>query len=588
MITKNIKKYLTAGFVCCGIVVGLASCSDGHMEGLNTDYTKTLSTDPNSQLTTCLLQTYGDFGLMDTYRSYVTGFTQHFSGGWNVTNYAGSVHYNDEQARLLWDQYFNIALKNLRDAIVNSADKPNLNAVLRIHTVYLLSVMTDIYGDIPCLENIDKAPNAGTPTPVFDKQEDIYNFFFKELKACVAQLGTGNDPITGDVTNYDGDTDKWKKYANSLRMRFAMRISDVLPDRAKTEFEDAFQDAAGYIVSSKDDAYIRYQKSSFTLYDGSRDYDFRVNALGEILYGQDPTSPTFICTTFFNKMKESNDPRLYRICRHYLNVMRSEINPDNLNIDLTDETLAYLAKIEKDDNPCNPGAAWWNNWVNGPSEDVVKTDFPTLYNLCQKYPEAGLLKNNFPARMMRPFLSIDFCQPDRPGILVTSAEMEFLLAEAITKGWNVTGTSQSHFEEGVKASIKLLNVHYLGGDNIIEETEITDFVKGLVAAGSMFETNPKEAINTQAWILHMMNPAEAWANLRRSDYPVLMDRTKLPKFTSDFTYDDDNLTTPLRLCYPILEKKYNSVNYQEALDRMGGKDDWHHPLWWDKNPIHVE
>jgi len=588
MITKNIKKYLTAGFVCCGIVVGLASCSDGHMEGLNTDYTKTLSTDPNSQLTTCLLQTYGDFGLMDTYRSYVTGFTQHFSGGWNVTNYAGSVHYNDEQARLLWDQYFNIALKNLRDAIVNSADKPNLNAVLRIHTVYLLSVMTDIYGDIPCLENIDKAPNAGTPTPVFDKQEDIYNFFFKELKACVAQLGTGNDPITGDVTNYDGDTDKWKKYANSLRMRFAMRISDVLPDRAKTEFEDAFQDAAGYIVSSKDDAYIRYQKSSFTLYDGSRDYDFRVNALGEILYGQDPTSPTFICTTFFNKMKESNDPRLYRICRHYLNVMRSEINPDNLNIDLTDETLAYLAKIEKDDNPCNPGAAWWNNWVNGPSEDVVKTDFPTLYNLCQKYPEAGLLKNDFPARMMRPFLSIDFCQPDRPGILVTSAEMEFLLAEAVTLGWNVTGTSQSHFEEGVKASIKLLNVHYLGGDNIIEETEITDFVKGLVAAGSMFETNPKEAINTQAWILHMMNPAEAWANLRRSDYPVLMDRTKLPKFTSDFTYDDDNLTTPLRLCYPILEKKYNSVNYQEALDRMGGKDDWHHPLWWDKNPIHVE
>ena len=234
------------------------------------------------------------------------------------------------------------------------------------------------------------------------------------------------------------------------------------------------------------------------------------------------------------------------------------------------------------------GAAWWNNWVNGPSEDVVKTDFPTLYNLCQKYPEAGLLKNNFPARMMRPFLSIDFCQPDRPGILVTSAEMEFLLAEAVTLGWNVTGTSQSHFEEGVKASIKLLNVHYLGGDNIIEETEITDFVKGLVAAGSMFETNPKEAINTQAWILHMMNPAEAWANLRRSDYPVLMDRTKLPKFTSDFTYDDDNLTTPVRLCYPILEKKYNSVNYQEALDRMGGKDDWHHPLWWDKNPIHVE
>ena len=75
MLTKNIKKYLTAGLVCCGIAVGFTSCSDDHMELVNTDSTKTLSIDPNAQLTTCLLQTYGDFGLMDTYRSYITGFT---------------------------------------------------------------------------------------------------------------------------------------------------------------------------------------------------------------------------------------------------------------------------------------------------------------------------------------------------------------------------------------------------------------------------------------------------------------------------------------------------------------------------------
>jgi hypothetical protein len=68
----------------------------------------------------------------------------------------------------------------------------------------------------------------------------------------------------------------------------------------------------------------------------------------------------------------------------------------------------------------------------------------------------------------------------------------------------------------------------------------------------------------------------------------LADRTKLDKFTSDFTYDDENLNTPVRLCYPILEKKYNSANYQEALDRMGGKDDWHKRLWWDVADIHVQ
>ena len=212
-----------------------------------------------------------------------------------------------------------------------------------------------------------------------------------------------------------------------------------------------------------------------------------------------------------------------------------------------------------------------------------------MYEVNKKYPEVGFYTSNFPARLMRPFLSIDFCQPNRPGLLITSGEVEFLLAEALVNGWTVpSGTAKTHFENGVKAAIKLLNSHYLITERFIDDAKITAFVNGLVAPGGPFATNQKEAINTQAWILHMMNPAEAWANLRRSDYPVIMDRNKLGKFTKDFTYDDDNLTTPVRLCYPILEKKYNNASYQEALERMGGKDDWHHRVWWDKHDINVK
>ena len=57
---------------------------------------------------------------------------------------------------------------------------------------------------------------------------------------------------------------------------------------------------------------------------------------------------------------------------------------------------------------------------------------------------------------------------------------------------------------------------------------------------------------------------------------------------TDFTYDDKNLTTPVRLKYPMLESKYNSTNYSEALKRMGGDDDWHHRLWWDTKDINVK
>ena len=563
--------------------LGFTACSDDYMSELNTDETKGASIDPNAQLTTALLQTYGDFGLMDTYRSYITGFTQHMAGGWNVSNYAGSVHANDDQMRLVWDQFYGVAIKNLADAIENSKEKPNVNAILRIHRVYLMNILTDTYGDIPCSE-AGLGFIKGITAPKYDTQEEIYNFFFTELEACANQLGTGSDNITGDVTSLGGDVNLWKKYANSLRMRYAMRISDVNPAKAQAEFEKACQADGGYIATAADDAYVKYTDGKFTLYDGSRDLDFRVNALGEILYGQDPTSPTFVCSTFFNILNDSNDPRLYRICRHYINTKRSEIQPDReWNVDVTDEVVDYLDKAGQAEAPCNPGAAWWNNWINAPAN----SDIPTLDKLVKSYPDAGFDGSNYPARMMRPFLSIDFEMPDRPGTLINSAEVEFLLAEAVLKGWNVSGTVEDHFKAGVTASIEWMNDHYLRGQDKVTDTEISTFVTSLIDSG-VLTTNAKEAINTQAWILHMMNPSEAWANLRRSDYPVIADRTKLDKFESDFTYDDNNLSTPTRLRYPILEKKYNSTHYQEAIDRMGGTDDWHKRLWWDTADINVK
>ena len=99
----------------------------------------------------------------------------------------------------------------------------------------------------------------------------------------------------------------------------------------------------------------------------------------------------------------------------------------------------------------------------------------------------------------------------------------------------------------------------------------------------------KENINTQAWILHMMNPAEGWANMRRSDYPTILDRTRLKTFPSDgFVYNDPDMSMPTRLKYPESEDQYNHTNYREAVDRMGGKDDWHKKIWWDKNDMNLQ
>ncbi len=552
------------------LVVGLSSCSDSYLEDVNTDDSKAETIDPNAQLTTTLLQTYGDFSLMDTYRSYITGFTQYYAGGWNVSNYAGAVYPKDSEMTYPWNRYYQISIKNLVDAIHRTGDMPNTNAALRIHRAYMMAVLSDIYGDIPCTE-AGMSFIDGNATPKYDTQEEVYDFIFSELKACAAQLGTGTDAIAGDVTSLGGDPEAWKRYANTLRLRYAMRISDVAPERARTEFESALNADGGIISSADEDAYIKYIDAPFTLYDGAADLDFRANALGEMIYGQDPQSPSFVSSTLFNYMKKMHDPRLYRIARCYIHTTRSQTDTSG-NFDVTDEVLAWGERGGEGIVPCNVGDAWWSEWVSAPAN----SDIPTLDSLATLYPDKGYDKNNYPARMIRPTIAVAFCNADCPGILITSAEVEFLLAEAASKGWNVPGDAESHYEAGIRASMQMLNNYYDIVSKISDE-EIEEYI-----AENPLGDNPRESINTQAWILHLTNPNEGWANLRRSDYPALADRTLLP-VRGDFPHEDPNLQTPVRLRYPLLEASYNSVNYEEAVDRLGGTDDWHHRVWWDVN-----
>lgn len=590
---KKINILLAAAFATASM--GLVSCSDSYMENLNKDKTKASELDPNSQLTTALLQTYGDFQLMDTYRCYITGFTQHFAGGWNVSNYGGAVNAANDMMRQLWDEYYNVGIKNLVDAIKKTEDRPNLNAVLRIHRVYMLSILTDTYGDIPC-KQVGLGYLEGINNPKYDKQEDIYNWFFEELDACIKQLGSGTDHITGDVTAYKGDIEKWRKYANSLRMRYAMRISDIAPEKAKTQFETAVKAECGYLSSVDDNAYVRYIDAPFTLYDGARDLDFRANALGETLYGQDATSPSFVCATLYEMMKKNDDPRLYRICAHYCNVKRAEDKADEAgSLDLTNEVRDFLASpagqaLESDGKysiACVPGAAWYSEavanegttgilskWIQIEDGDIEKF-VPTLWKNIQDYPDAGYNRDNYQNRMLRPALSVKLEKSECPGILMTNAEVEFLLAEAKSKGWTVAGDVTTHYEKGVRAAMEMLNACY--GINKISDAEIANYIAAHPVGTTAEEQ--KERINTEAWILHTMNPSEAWANMRRSDYPYTIDRNRY--YIKDFVSDDTNMTTPVRLKYPTAEFTSNNEAYTEALSRMGGKDDWHHRVWWD-------
>ena len=556
---KTIKRtYILSLLAILGVAV--SSCSDSYMENLNTDPSKANSINPNAQLTNAELQTYGDLSMVEIYRNYHYAFSQQLMGCWNTTNYGGRHTLDNNEMSRIWTSFYPKAIKNLTDGIYRSkenASLSNINAALRIYRVYMMSLITDIYGDAPCSEAglgfLEEKYN-----PRYDTQEEMYTWFFKELKDAGDSLNLSRDKITGDVI-YKGDVSKWKKLANSLRLRYAMRISDVAPEIAQQEFEDALTSAGGVFANASDDALIKYMEVSFSF--GQESYsDYRGNALSQLLFGNDPANnPSYLCSTFFNQMKNSGDPRTFRIARFYYDGLMSSTSTNN-RIDLTDEVLKKGVTM----NPRDPGAFSWEPWPTGYDSDIMKQIALTNPSVATSM-----------ARETEPKLANNFLKSNNPGVIMTFAETNFLLAEAALKGWNVSEAVADLYTTGVRASMNFISDNY-GCDKITDEDFNTFIAKNGI--GYTYEQK-KAAINTQAWILHFTNPSESWANVRRSGYP----RLKSPADYDFGQFLTGGVEIPVRLCYPVLESSYNKQGYDEALSRMGGNNSWNTPLWWDVN-----
>ena len=96
-------KYITLILVISTLFI--AACSDEYMEKMNTDPSKATTMDPNAQLTTAQLQTYGNLGMVEIYRNYIYGFTQHLMGSWNTTNYGGRHTKDNNEMSRIWTTF---------------------------------------------------------------------------------------------------------------------------------------------------------------------------------------------------------------------------------------------------------------------------------------------------------------------------------------------------------------------------------------------------------------------------------------------------------------------------------------------------
>lgn len=154
-----------------------------------------------------------------------------------------------------WSGFYSDELEDFATIVqqTDPAESPNLVGPALVMKSWTYGVMTDIWGDIPYSE-----ANQGTDnfTPKYDRQQDIYNGLFTDLTAANDMMTAGGEGYGSADPVYEGDAAKWKRFANSLRLRFALRLIKV--DQATAQAQATAAIDAGVFTSNDDNALLHW------------------------------------------------------------------------------------------------------------------------------------------------------------------------------------------------------------------------------------------------------------------------------------------------------------------------------------------
>ncbi|MCF0039463.1 SusD/RagB family nutrient-binding outer membrane lipoprotein [Dyadobacter fanqingshengii] len=413
-------------------------------------------------------------------------------------------------------------------------DKPalaNLMNIAIIMQVQCISNISDTYGDVPYTQALQA--KSGITLPVYDTQESVYKSLLTRLETATAALSADAALPTNDsFAGYKGDITKWKKYGYSLMLKLAMRLTKADPATAKTYAEKAA--AGGTFASVADDAYV--------VMDDANGY---TNGNGAALSTPADIYQVRWSKTLIDYLRANNDPRLGKI---------AEVPAAGLTANQEFTTAGNTAPAAQLGLP--------NGYdMNGGATDISKT---------AGYPGGtGAGANVTPiGKYSRPVAA--FRGRSAPLFVLTYAETELLLAEAVTRGYAVGGTAAAHYKNGVSAGIQSLGKY---GATVEIPAATAD---AYATANPLVAANALKQINEQIWATTgtLFNFSEAWHNWKRSGFPVLTPVNYVGNFSGG--------AIPRRQPYPTTEATQNSANYSDAVGRLASGDNWVSRIWWDK------
>lgn len=480
-------------FLGLGFCAGLVSCSDFDEVNTNPTAAGEEYVKPQYALNNSIGQAQMNPGTAERVVVYnwasaarICGEMSFLNVGRYSDDYTSAYYYPDLSSSIKNATLAITAVENQLEAATTTAHEkeffPNVKQFARIWRAYLISEFVDNFGPYPIESFLGE-------NPVFNSEKDDYEFILKELKEAAATINTSVLPVEAEgkcdpFDNVKYDPVKWQKYANSLRMRLAMRLSNIDKATAQAEFEDA---AKGNKILTADDMFAVKENDGWDVFSGvyTRSFDDQVlsstvanlltnlggikvteqrsdlasyvkpaNYLG-IKYDRHYVANTDNPTKqyWLDGMPENLDPRALKIF-----CLPDDENAENYIDKYNDRTAKdfVLYTVDENGNPIpnkdNPreikidATRCWNGYPAGSRGGWS----PTLaYN--------QLVTNGYGPGCTLPMLGKDYCK-GKSRIFFAAWETYFLLAEASLYGWNTGITAKEAYENGIKASFEYFGV----------------------------------------------------------------------------------------------------------------------------------
>lgn len=626
---KNILSKITLALLIGGVTV---SCSK--FEALNSDPTKA-SED----------QVKPEYFLNNS----IIGAQQDPHVGERVFVYywkSGSRQSSDDVLNVGWDndsfngdywRYIAEWLNNANSAIEitdkqaeKGLTKPyheNVKQVARIWRAYLMSELTDNFGPAPIQSFQGKNPE-------FNTVKDVYYYLLDELKDASSKINPTVDG--GEVKDYDAaygfNWDNWIRYANSMRMRLAMRLSEVDVNKAKSEFEAAV--ATNKFIESSSQNFGVQEKDGWDPLTGVMSRAWNAQILSATMnnlfigLGGVKTESQFSSAAIKAKVKPENDMGI-RYLQNF-STMSNDPSQGYLLDGLPNkmDPRAYKAFFIPG-NTSDP--QYWAAANNQTAKIIVSKTRTDTYNMTNTWNAFstgawGEKASNIELRGENgrlPGMINRFRTSKEKRLFFASWESYFLIAEAALRGWATPMSDKAAYERGIKDNFEYWGAsqfltEYLASSNYSRVGTSVNF-DHITEPGATFTATYKDAytgatgttqiaypsntiykngtvkndkltkIITQKYLASFPYLAlEAWNDHRRLglpffENPAVEEPIEGMKQLTNANYTKNQVNFfPQRLRYPSTFRTADQANYDKAVSMLGGEDNLFTPLWWAK------